>query len=52
VAAPHRYSPIAILERGGKTCWLGENQYEDGSRCMLTRSGDLDEAEPTTCEIR
>jgi hypothetical protein len=49
---PITYSPIAVLERGGKRCWLGENQYEDGSRYTLTRSGEPDEADPPTCEIR
>lgn len=44
------YVPIAILERDGRTCWLSENQYEDGSVYTFTGAGQP--WDPPTCGIQ
>lgn len=45
--------PLAVLTRGGRSCWLFKYQYEDGSRLLLRPPGDVDYLKgESACDIR
>jgi len=47
------HRPLAIIERGGRSCWVSEYQYEDGVRYVLLPPGVVDDVRtPTACAIR
>lgn len=45
--------PLAVITRGGQSCWLLEYQYEDGHRLVLRPPGKVDYLEnDSSCDIR
>lgn len=45
--------PLAVLTRGGRSCWLFRYQYEDGARLLLRPPGNVDYLEDdSACDIR
>jgi hypothetical protein len=47
------YRPLAILERGGVSCWLTELQFEDGVEYRLTKPAHaVFEAYASECALR
>jgi hypothetical protein len=47
------YRPLAILERGGVSCWLTELQFEDGVEYRLTKPAHaVFEANASECALR
>jgi hypothetical protein len=45
------HKPLALLERGGTSCWLTAYIYEDGIEYVMSRPGRIDKDEPT-CDIK
>jgi hypothetical protein len=47
------YEPLAIVERGGATCWLTVREYEDGYDYILTKPGWVSqETASLDCKVR
>jgi len=45
--------PLAILERGGRRCWLSAYHYEDGVEFVLTGSRHISlDDEPPACTVK